>query len=73
MQQNVTIIASTDYNFIAAGDWYCNEETKKTIFFIYIYSDWFLIIIEENKIKLLFYKNTMIKDNLKKADQIKRI
>jgi hypothetical protein len=22
---------STDYNFIAAGDWYCNEETKKTI------------------------------------------
>jgi hypothetical protein len=21
----------TDYNFIAAGDWYCNEETKKTI------------------------------------------
>ena len=28
--QNATI-ASTDYNFIAAGDWYCNEETKKTI------------------------------------------
>jgi Calcineurin-like phosphoesterase len=23
--------SSTDYNFIAAGDWYCNEETKKTI------------------------------------------
>ena len=21
----------TDYNFVAAGDWYCNEETKKTI------------------------------------------
>jgi predicted MPP superfamily phosphohydrolase len=21
----------TDYNFIAAGDWYCNEETKRTI------------------------------------------
>jgi hypothetical protein len=20
-----------DYNFIAVGDWYCNEETKKTI------------------------------------------
>ena len=29
-QQNATI-ALTDYNFIAAGDWYCNEETKKTI------------------------------------------
>jgi hypothetical protein len=22
---------STNYNFIAVGDWYCNEETKKTI------------------------------------------
>ena len=22
---------STNYNFIAAGDWYCNKETKKTI------------------------------------------
>ena len=21
----------TDYNFVAVGDWYCNEETKKTI------------------------------------------
>src|SRR5918993_184163 len=21
----------TDYNFVAAGDWYCNEETKRTI------------------------------------------
>src|SRR5215216_2827607 len=30
-QQQNTTIASTDYNFIAAGDWYCNEETKKTI------------------------------------------
>src|ERR671912_1013790 len=29
-QQNATI-ASTDYNFVAVGDWYCNEETKKTI------------------------------------------
>jgi predicted MPP superfamily phosphohydrolase len=29
-EQNATL-ASTDYNFIAAGDWYCNEETKKTI------------------------------------------
>jgi hypothetical protein len=28
--QNATI-ASRDYNFIATGDWYCNEETKKTI------------------------------------------
>ncbi|HEX5185544.1 MAG TPA: metallophosphoesterase [Nitrososphaeraceae archaeon] len=26
-----TIENTTDYNFIAAGDWYCNEETKKTI------------------------------------------
>jgi hypothetical protein len=24
-------LALTDYNFIATGDWYCNEETKKTI------------------------------------------
>jgi Calcineurin-like phosphoesterase len=30
-QQQNAIIASTDYNFIATGDWYCNEETKKTI------------------------------------------
>jgi Calcineurin-like phosphoesterase len=30
-QQHNTIISSTDYNFIATGDWYCNEETKKTI------------------------------------------
>ena len=30
VQQNATI-ALTDYNFIAVGDWYCNEETKKTI------------------------------------------
>ncbi|MGI0051606.1 MAG: metallophosphoesterase, partial [Nitrososphaeraceae archaeon] len=22
---------STNYNFIAVGDWYCNDETKKTI------------------------------------------
>ena len=29
-QQNSTL-ASTNYNFIATGDWYCNEETKKTI------------------------------------------
>ena len=29
-QQNATL-ASTNYNFIATGDWYCNEETKKTI------------------------------------------
>ena len=29
-KQNATI-ASTDYNFVAVGDWYCNEETKKTI------------------------------------------
>ena len=29
-EQNATL-ASTDYNFIATGDWYCNEETKKTI------------------------------------------
>ncbi|HZL21872.1 MAG TPA: metallophosphoesterase, partial [Nitrososphaeraceae archaeon] len=24
-------INSTNYNFIAVGDWYCNEETKRTI------------------------------------------
>ena len=30
-QKQNTTIASTDYNFIAAGDWYCNEETKKTL------------------------------------------
>ena len=24
-------LALTNYNFIATGDWYCNEETKKTI------------------------------------------
>ncbi len=30
VQQNATI-ALTDYNFIAVGDWYCNEETKQTI------------------------------------------
>jgi hypothetical protein len=24
-------LALTDYNFIATGDWYCNQETKKTI------------------------------------------
>ncbi len=24
-------LALTDYNFVAAKDWYCNEETKKTI------------------------------------------
>ena len=29
-EQNATL-ASTDYNFIATGDWYCNEETKKAI------------------------------------------
>src|SRR5215203_1158193 len=29
-QQNITL-ALIDYNFIATGDWYCNEETKKTI------------------------------------------
>ena len=29
-QQNARL-ALTDYNFIATGDWYCNEETKKTI------------------------------------------
>ena len=29
-QQNATL-AKTDYNFIATGDWYCNEETKTTI------------------------------------------
>ena len=29
-QQNATL-ALTDYNFIATGDWYCNEETQKTI------------------------------------------
>jgi len=29
-EQNATL-ASTNYNFIATGDWYCNEETKKTI------------------------------------------
>ncbi|MGZ5471350.1 MAG: hypothetical protein ACXWE0_06725, partial [Nitrososphaeraceae archaeon] len=29
-KQNTTL-ALTDYNFIATGDWYCNEETKKTI------------------------------------------
>ena len=29
-KQNATI-ASTDYNFVAVGDWYCNEETKETI------------------------------------------
>jgi len=28
-EPNVT--NSTNYNFIAVGDWYCNEETKKTI------------------------------------------
>jgi hypothetical protein len=27
-QQNATL-AKLDYNFIATGDWYCNEETKK--------------------------------------------
>jgi hypothetical protein len=31
MHKNVTTIAPTDYNFITAGEWYCNEETKKTI------------------------------------------
>ena len=29
-QQNATLV-STSYNFIAAGDWYCNEETQDTI------------------------------------------
>ena len=29
-QQNATLIR-TDHNIIAVGDWYCNEETKKTI------------------------------------------
>ena len=29
-KQNTTI-AFEDYNFIAIGDWYCNEETEKTI------------------------------------------
>ncbi len=29
-QQNATL-AFGDYNFIAVGDWYCNEETEKTI------------------------------------------
>jgi hypothetical protein len=29
-EQNATLV-STNYNFIATGDWYCNEETKKTI------------------------------------------
>lgn len=28
---NNATLALTDYNFIAAGDWYCNDETKKTI------------------------------------------
>ena len=30
-QEQKANLASTDYNFIATGDWYCNEETKKTI------------------------------------------
>ena len=30
MQQDAKL-ALTDYNFIVTGDWYCNEETKKTI------------------------------------------
>ncbi len=29
-QQNATLV-STNFNFIAAGDWYCNKETEKTI------------------------------------------
>ncbi len=29
-QQNATL-AFEDYNFIAVGDWYCNEETEKTV------------------------------------------
>ena len=29
-QQN-NYFTSSDYNFIAVGDWYCNEETKRTI------------------------------------------
>jgi predicted phosphodiesterase len=29
-EQNATLIR-TDHNIIAVGDWYCNEETKKTI------------------------------------------
>ena len=28
---NNATLALTDDNFVAAGDWYCNEETKKTI------------------------------------------
>jgi hypothetical protein len=30
-QEQKANLASTDYNFIATGDWYCNEETKNTI------------------------------------------
>ncbi|MFB5600844.1 MAG: metallophosphoesterase [Nitrososphaeraceae archaeon] len=29
-QQNATLVL-TDHNFIATGDWYCNDETRKTI------------------------------------------
>ena len=31
IQQQNAILALTDYNFIATGDFYCNEETQKTI------------------------------------------
>ena len=30
-EHQIAINRLTNYNFIAAGDWYCNEETKKTI------------------------------------------
>ena len=30
-QKNPFLAPNADYNVVAAGDWYCNEETKKTI------------------------------------------
>ena len=30
-EHQIAINRLTNFNFIAVGDWYCNEETKKTI------------------------------------------
>ena len=42
MQQNVTTIASTDYNFIAAGDCTAIRNKKDYILYLYITIDFLL-------------------------------
>ena len=75
-QQNATL-ALTDYNFIATGDWYCNEETKKTINNILdVHPE--LIITTGDQVKespsaaCWIQLSKPIKDKMKRQENIKR-